>query len=97
MTTKLSEIYDFYSDHNAEGNVFAVIKPTIENYGSLEIANLAGRHPEGFAALFYRPNSPVASTGFSLKYINESAQNYGQITEEEARSIHPKLFERLDD
>lgn len=49
--------------------------------------------PEGLAALFSRPDSPVASTGFSWEYLYEKGK---RIPEALARKIHPKLFERLD-
>ena len=48
---------------------------------------------EAIAALFDRPNSPVAGTGVALDYLR---QNCKRISEARARIIHPALFERLD-
>ena len=48
---------------------------------------------EAIAALFDRPNSPVAGTGVALDYLREKCK---RISEANARSIHPALFERLD-
>ena len=48
---------------------------------------------EAVAALFDWPNSPVAGTGVALDYLREKCK---RISEANARSIHPALFERLD-
>ena len=48
---------------------------------------------EAIAALFDRPNSPVAGTGVALDYLRQKCE---PISEAEARIIHPALFERLD-
>jgi hypothetical protein len=48
---------------------------------------------EALAAVFDRPNSPVAGTGVSLDYLRQKCKRIG---EAQARTIHPVLFERLD-
>ena len=48
---------------------------------------------EALAAVFDRPNSPVAGTGVSLDYLRRKCRRIG---EARARTIHPVLFERLD-
>ena len=47
---------------------------------------------EALAALFDRPNAPVASTGVALDYLRRKCK---RIRETTARNIHPALFERL--
>jgi hypothetical protein len=49
---------------------------------------------EALAALFVRPNSPVAGTGVALGYVRQKCK---RISEAQARTIHPALFERLDE
>ena len=48
---------------------------------------------EAIAALFDRPNSPIAGTGVALDYLRQKCK---RISEAKARIIHPALFERLD-
>lgn len=48
---------------------------------------------DAIGGLHARPNSPVASTSASLDYLRE---NCLRISEEQAREIHPRLFEWLD-
>jgi len=48
---------------------------------------------EAIAALFDRPNSPVAGTGVAHDYLRQQCK---RISEAKARAIHPGLFERLD-
>ena len=48
---------------------------------------------EAIAALFDRPNSPVAGTGVALAYLRRKCK---RISETKARAIHPALFTRLD-
>ena len=45
------------------------------------------------AGLFDRPNSPVAGTGVACDYLRQKCK---RISEATARTIHPVLFERLD-
>jgi hypothetical protein len=44
-------------------------------------------------AIFDWPNSPVAGTGVSLDYLRQKCK---RISEAQARTIHPVLFEWLD-
>ena len=44
-------------------------------------------------AVFDRPNSPVAGTGVARDYLRQKCK---RISEAKARTIHPALFERLD-
>jgi len=48
---------------------------------------------EAIAGLFDRPNSPVAGTGMARDYLRQKCK---RISEAKARTIHPALFERLD-
>ncbi len=48
---------------------------------------------EAIAGLFDRPNSPVAGTGVACDYL---CQKCKRISQAQARTIHPALFERLD-
>ena len=48
---------------------------------------------EAIAGLFDQPNSPVAGTGVALDYLRQKCKRIG---EAKARTIHPALFERLD-
>ena len=48
---------------------------------------------EAIAGLFDRPNSPVAGTGVACDYLRQKCR---RISEAKARTIHPALFERLD-
>lgn len=48
---------------------------------------------EAIAALFDQPNSPVAGTGVARDYLRLRCK---RISEAQARTIHPALFERLD-
>lgn len=67
--------------HN--GNVIAVVP--------------ANRCPDGameaLGAVFFYPDSPVASTAASREYLSTKCR---RIPERMAREIHPALFERLD-
>jgi hypothetical protein len=49
---------------------------------------------EGLGAVYYRPNSPVASTSASLDHLSTRCL---RISEAQAREIHPELFKRLDE
>jgi len=48
---------------------------------------------EALAAVFDWPNSPVAGTGVAWDYLRQKCK---RISEAKARTIHPALFERLD-
>jgi len=48
---------------------------------------------EAVAGLFDQPNSPVAGTGVACNYLRQKCK---RISEAKARTIHPALFERLD-
>jgi len=71
---------------NHAGNVIAVL-----DNGTY----ISGGEPVGdsLSAVFFRPNSPVATGGVSLAYLRERAK---RISEKQAREIHPELFLRLD-
>lgn len=47
---------------------------------------------DGYGAVFYRANSPVASTGVSSDYLRDCKP----ISEDRARDVHPALFDYLD-
>jgi hypothetical protein len=48
---------------------------------------------EAIAAVFDWPNAPVAGTGVACDYLHQKCK---RISEATARTIHPVLFERLD-
>jgi len=48
---------------------------------------------ETVCALFDHPNSAVCGSGVSLDYLHEKCKRVG---EDQARTIHPVLFKRLD-
>ncbi|MGO8931249.1 MAG: hypothetical protein ACLQU3_30710 [Limisphaerales bacterium] len=48
---------------------------------------------EDIAGLFDRPNSLVAGTGVARDYLRQKCK---RISEANARTIHPALFERFD-
>ena len=48
---------------------------------------------EALAAVFDWPNSPVAGTGVACDYLRQKCR---RISEAKARTIHPALFERLE-
>ncbi len=48
---------------------------------------------EGFVGVFDRLNSPVNFSGVALDYLREKCK---RVSETQARTIHPALFERLD-
>jgi hypothetical protein len=72
---------------NHTGNVIATFDGT-------EAVTSQGPQVDALAAIFDRPNSPVAGTAVSLEYIRERAK---RISEAQARQIHPELFNRLDE
>jgi hypothetical protein len=49
---------------------------------------------EGFAAVYFKNNSPVCVTGISPEYLRI---NCTRCSEEVARKLHPELLNRLDD
>jgi hypothetical protein len=49
---------------------------------------------EALAGIYAHGDSPVASTGVSLDYLSKNCK---RISEQKARKIHHRLFERLDD
>ena len=72
---------------NHEGNVIATLDGT-------EVITKHGPQVDALAALFDRPDSPVAGTAVSVEYLQERGK---RISEAQARKIHPELFRRLDD
>lgn len=48
---------------------------------------------EGLGAVYFHPNSPVATSGYALSYLQENCR---RVSEARAREIHPALFHRLD-
>jgi hypothetical protein len=85
--------YEEYHDSKkteSAGNVVAV------ETAYKRVANV-GTHVEtvydAYAAVFARPNSPVATTGAAQSYLRECCK---QVSESRAREVHPRLFEFLD-
>ena len=88
----------FYLDHasahdkrngNGNGNVTAILASngTYQAYPSNEACY------DGIGAIFNTPNSDVASTGVSVQWLRDNGK---RISETEARAIHPRLFQYLD-
>lgn len=73
----------FYRNPEQEGSVFAIGKETKKKRGDGLV--------EGFASTFDRPNSPVDWVSIDPDRLGE------RIPEEEAREIHPRLFEHLSE
>ena len=73
---------------NHSGNVIAVIDNTYHVGGTGKI------NADAIGAVFFHSNSAVVSTGVSDEYLREKCK---RISEEQARKIHPKLFNYLDD
>lgn len=73
---------------NHQGNVFAAF---VEN-GVYSVNGVAKY--EGFGAVYFRPNSPVAGTSAQLEYLSTHCL---RISEQQARQIHPEMFTRLDE
>ena len=48
---------------------------------------------EAIAGLFDQPNSPVAGTGVALDYLRQKCK---RISQRKARTLHPALFQRLE-
>lgn len=80
MTTE--QDLHFYRNPDQEGSVFAVDESSRDVRGDGLV--------EGYASTFERENSPVDWVPINPEFLGE------EITEEEARDIHPKLFEKLD-
>jgi hypothetical protein len=75
------------SKRKSGGNIVAVLQLNGAYWSSGKVCY------EALAALFDRPNAPVAGTGVALDYLRERCQ---RISEAKARAIHPALFQRLD-
>jgi hypothetical protein len=69
------------------GTVVAVLVPNGSYWSSGTICY------EAIAAVFDWPNAPMAGTGVAYDYLHQKCK---RISEATARTIHPPLFERLD-
>ncbi len=69
--------------HKGNGNVFALFVWSGQDRSRLG----------GIGALYDTPNSPVCGTGVSVDWLRKKCR---RISEQRAREIHPRLFERLD-
>ena len=88
---KYVRFYEEFSNRaksRSQGNVVAVFTENDIFYSG----KIACR--EALSALFATPNSPVVSDAVSLDYLAKDCKRIG---EARARSIHPALFERLDE
>lgn len=77
-------------DEKSNGNVIALFldennDPTSYPYGPKQVWS-------GLGAVYFHENSPVSVTGISPDYLREDCK---RVSEEKAREIHPRLFERL--
>lgn len=80
-------------DEKSDGNVFALFLDPDTNR-PLTYWNGKEYMYEGMGAVFFHSNSAVCITGASPEYLRENCR---RISEEKAREIHPRLFQRLDD
>jgi hypothetical protein len=77
---------------NHSGNVVALFYDFISWYNRGDgISTFSGC--DALAGVFDEPNSPVATTTVGFEYLRERCK---RISEEQAREIHPELFNRLD-
>lgn len=72
----------------SEGNVVALLldddgRPSYNPGGAMEC----------MSAVFFYPNSPVASTAVSWEHLRKHCK---RVSEAHAREVHPQLFKRLD-
>lgn len=75
------------------GNVVAV-DTTVGMYAMPPFGPNAQYQYECVSAIFFQPNSPVASGGVALHYLQRRCK---RVSEAKARKIHPKLFEYLEE
>jgi hypothetical protein len=86
-----SKTHKRLNDHN--GNVIAVLD-TMGN-GFIPYEQGSGTWGwETMSAVYFYPNSPVASGSASEEYISSHCK---RISDSRAREIHPNLFVRLDE
>ena len=79
--------FEDQSKRQPGGNVVAVLALNGAYWSSGKLCY------EAIAALFEKPNAPVAGTGVALDYLRQRCK---RISEAKARVIHPELFNRLD-
>lgn len=73
---------------NHEGNVFAAFVANGTHH-----CEVPGGCIEGLGAVYFQRNSPVCSTSASWDHLGKYCL---RISEAQAREIHPRLFEVLD-
>lgn len=89
--------YRFYKEYNSPqdkrkdkptGNVFAAL--TDAKYTHIRDGAL---FREGFGAIYFEPNSPCVFASAQVDWLRDRCK---RISEAEARQIHPRLFERIE-
>lgn len=80
--------YENVSKTQPTGNVIAVFVDEDIYWSSGKACH------EAIGGIYARPNSPVATTGASLDYLSQKCK---RVSEQKAREIHPRLFERLEE
>jgi len=91
--------YEEFMNKNKEseeslGNVIAVfLKPSKGGGTPYGYWGSSGWLWECLSAIYLHANSDVSVSGVSPQYLTENCK---RISEEKARQIHPKLFERLE-
>lgn len=87
--------YRFYLEYKTPAH-----KRKGQDTGTVIAINWQNRWPghecvmvDAIGAVYYQPNSSVASTTASFDYIHDNCK---RISEKRAREIHPALFEYLD-
>jgi hypothetical protein len=79
--------YKGHKKEESRGTVAAVI------YENVQVRNGVVLY-DAISGLYDEPNAPVCSSGVSMNYLQDETK---RVSEERAREIHPKLFERLDE
>jgi hypothetical protein len=85
--TRFYQEFKDQSKHTSVGTIIAVLVCNGPYWSSGKVCY------EAIAGLFDRPNSPVAGTGVACDYVSQKCK---RISEAKARTIHPVLFERLE-
>jgi hypothetical protein len=86
----------FYKEYNSpqdkrqdqpNGNVIAT-------YGKMWVSRDNEYFIDAFGAVYFDPNSPCVYTTAQVDWIRENCK---RISDADARTIHPRLFERIED
>jgi hypothetical protein len=82
--------YQEFSDKSKRGSTGTIVAALVCNGLYLSCGKICY---DAIAGVFDQPNSPVAGTGVAREYLRQKCK---RISEANARTIHPALFERFD-